>query len=80
MQTSRILQGGFGFTTKNGGLSMLTMRPGEPEAVPDLLYHATRLRFRDLAEHFIAEHPEHVNARGGLLVTPIHAAASARQG
>jgi cytohesin len=33
------------------------------------------LGFRDLAEHLIAEHPEHVNARGGNEVTPIHVAA-----
>src|ERR1700733_9714383 len=53
--------------------SMTTMRPEKPEAVP--LYHAARLGFRDLAEHLIAEHPEHVNARGGVEETPMHAAA-----
>ncbi len=57
------------------GSSMSTMRPMKPEAVP--LYHAARLRFRNLAEHLIAERPEHVNARGGFKVTPMHAAASA---
>ncbi len=55
--------------------SMSTERPKKPEAVP--LYHAARLGFRDLAEHLIAEHPEHVNAKGGYELTPIHAAASA---
>ena len=60
-----------------GGDSMTTMRPEKPEAVP--LYYAARLGFRDLAEHLIAEHPEHVSARGGSKVTPIHAAASAGQ-
>ena len=55
--------------------SMSTMRPVEPEAVP--LYYAARLGFRDLAEHLIAEHPEHLNARGGVYVTPMHAAAGA---
>jgi ankyrin repeat protein len=53
--------------------SMSTMRPEKPKGVP--LYHATRLGFRDLAEHLIAEHPEHVNARGGEEVTPMHIAA-----
>jgi hypothetical protein len=53
--------------------SMSTMRPEEPEAVP--LYYAARLGFRDLAEHLIAEHPEHVNARGGSCVTPMHVTA-----
>jgi ankyrin repeat protein len=55
--------------------SMSTMRPEKPEAAP--LYYAAMLGFRDLAEHLIAEHPEHVNAKGGLQVTPLHVAASA---
>jgi hypothetical protein len=57
------------------GRSMSTMRPEKSEAVP--LYYAARLGFRDLAEHLIAKHPEHVNARGGDEVTPMHAAAYA---
>ena len=57
------------------GHSMSTTRPEKPEAVP--LYYAARLGFRDLAEHLIAEHPEHVNARGGREVTPMHVAAIA---
>jgi ankyrin repeat protein len=59
------------------GRSMSTMCPEKPEAVP--LYYAAGLGFRDLAEHLIAEHPEHVSARGGFQVTPIHAAALAGQ-
>jgi hypothetical protein len=58
-----------------GDASMTTMRPEKPEAVP--LYHAARLGFRDLVEHMIAKHPEHVNARGGFRVNPIHVAAYA---
>jgi hypothetical protein len=54
---------------------MSSMRPEKPEAVP--LYYAAALGFRDLAEHLIAEHPEHINARGGREVTPMHAAALA---
>jgi hypothetical protein len=50
-----------------------TIRPKGPEAVP--LYYAAGLGFRDLAERLIAEHPEHVNARGGNVGTPMHAAA-----
>jgi hypothetical protein len=57
------------------GDSFSTMRPQEPKGVP--LYHAARLGFRDLAEHLIVEHPEHVNATGGYERTPMHAAASA---
>jgi Ankyrin repeats (3 copies)/Ankyrin repeat len=55
------------------GQSMATKCPEEPEAVP--LYYAAMLGFRDLAEHLIAEHPEHVNARGGSQVTLMHTAA-----
>jgi hypothetical protein len=50
-----------------------TMRPEKPKALP--LYHAARFGFRILAEHLIAEHPEHVTARGGIERTPLHAAA-----
>ena len=57
------------------GYSMETARPEKPEAVP--LYYASRLGLRDLAEYLITKHPEHVNARGGVRVTPMHAAASA---
>ena len=55
--------------------SMSTMCPERPDAVP--LYYSAMLGFRDLAEHLIAEHPEHVNARGGEDVTSMHVAASA---
>jgi hypothetical protein len=54
------------------GDRMTTMRPEKPRAVP--LYHAAWLGFRDLAAHLIAEHPEHVNARGHCEETTIHAA------
>ena len=63
------------YNEDQGGRSMSTMCPEKPEAVP--LYYAARLGFRDLAEHLIAKHPEHVNARGGSEVTPMHVAASA---
>ena len=53
--------------------SMTTTSPGEPRAFP--LYYAARLGFRDLAEHLIAKHPEHVNAMGGWEKTPMHVAA-----
>ena len=56
-------------------LPMHTMRPEKPYAVP--LHYAARLGFRDLAEHLIASHPEHVNARTqeGNQSTPMHLAA-----
>ena len=57
------------------GRSMSTMRPEKPETAP--LYYVAMLGFRDLAEHLIAKHPEHVNASGGDEVTPLHVAASA---
>ena len=47
--------------------SMSTNCPEEPEGLP--LYYAASLGFYDLAEHLIAEHPEHVNATGRLSQT-----------
>ena len=61
------------YNEDRGGRSMSTVRPMKPEAVP--LYYAARLGFQDLAKHLIAEHPEHVYARGGKETTPMHAAA-----
>ena len=55
------------------GRSMSSSCPEKPEAFP--LYYAARLGFRGLAEHLISKHPEHVNARGGREVTPMHVAA-----
>ena len=55
--------------------SMSTKCPEKPSAVP--LYYASMLGFRDLAEHLIDEHPDHVNARGSFQETPMHAAAAA---
>jgi hypothetical protein len=73
MKTNHTLQRGFGSKTKTEGSSMSTMRPEKPEAVS--LYYAAMLRFRDCAEHLLAKHPEHVNARGGREMTPIHVAS-----
>jgi hypothetical protein len=63
------------YNTVQRSRSMSTMRPKEPDAVP--LYHAAGLGFRDLAERLIAEHPEHVNARGRRDETPMDAAVDA---
>ena len=41
---------------------------GEP------LYYASFYGFYDLAKHLAAKHPEHVNAKGGRLVSPLGAA------
>ena len=57
------------------GHSLSTAGPEKPEAVP--LYYAAGFGFSDLTKHLIDKHPEHVNAKGGLLTTPMHAAASA---
>jgi hypothetical protein len=61
------------YNEDNSGRSMSIPRPKKPEAVP--LYYAAMLGFRDLAEHLISEHPEHVNAKGGKEVILMHAAA-----
>jgi ankyrin repeat protein len=62
------------YNEDRGGHSMSTIRPTKPEAVP--LYYAARLGLQDMAEYLLAEYPEHVNARGGKEMTPMHAAAS----
>jgi ankyrin repeat protein len=46
-----------------------------PKVVP--LYYAAKFGFRDLAEHLIAEHPDHINLWAGFDDTPMHAAARA---
>ena len=38
------------------------------------LYYASLGGFYDLAEHLVAKHPEHINARGGRVLTPLAAA------
>jgi ankyrin repeat protein len=53
----------------------LSTHPEKPQAVP--LYYAAMLGLRDLAEHLIAKHPEHVNASGGNEMTPMHVGAKA---
>jgi hypothetical protein len=63
------------YNEEQSGDSMFTVSPEKPEAVP--LYYAAQFGFRDLAEHLISEHPEHVNARGGSERTPLHVAVSA---
>ena len=38
------------------------------------LYYASLGGFYDLAEYLVGKHPEHINARGGLMVSPLAAA------
>jgi ankyrin repeat protein len=42
------------------------------------LYYASLGGFYDLAEHLVGKHPEHINARGGLMATPLVAALSGK--
>ena len=42
---------------------------GSDDASP--LYYASLGGFYDLAEHLVGKHPEHINARGGQMVTPL---------
>ena len=44
--------------------------------IPTPLYYAVLCGFYDLAEHLVIENPEHVNAKGGQMVTPLVAALS----
>jgi hypothetical protein len=65
------------YNEDQGGRSMSTMCPEKPEVVP--LYYAAMLGLRGLAGYLIAKHPEHVNAKGGREVTPMHVVASEGQ-
>jgi ankyrin repeat protein len=42
------------------------------------LYYASLGGFYDVAEHLIGKHPEQINAKGGLMVTPLVAALSGK--
>ena len=53
---------------------MSTTHPTVPEAVP--LYYASLCGFRGLVEHLIAVYSPDVNSRGGLHMTPLHAAST----
>jgi ankyrin repeat protein len=48
----------------------------EPEELQDAfpLYYASLGGFYDLTEHLVGKHPEHINARGGQMETPLVAA------
>ena len=48
--------------------------PGDDADNAFPLYYASLGGFYDVAEHLVARHPEHVDARGGLMVTPLVAA------
>jgi ankyrin repeat protein len=47
-----------------------------PEVLNDALplYYASLGGFYDVVEHLVGKHPEHINARGGQMVTPLAAA------
>jgi ankyrin repeat protein len=48
--------------------------PDEGMKDPFPLYYASLGGFYELAEHLVGKHPEHINARGGRMVTPLVAA------
>jgi hypothetical protein len=52
-------------------------RPVCADAVP--VYYAAICGFRDMVENLIGEHPEHINAMGGVCGTALHAASSQNQ-
>jgi ankyrin repeat protein len=54
------------------GWDEFTPDEGLNDALP--LYYASLAGFYDLAEQLIGKHPEHINARGGQMVTPLVAA------
>src|SRR5229473_312817 len=57
----------------NYGKPMSTIHPTRPEGVP--LYYASLCGFHGLVEYSITAHSGDVNSRGGLHMTPLHAAA-----
>jgi ankyrin repeat protein len=48
---------------------LLSPKGGKDDAFP--LYYASLGGFYDLAEHLVGKHPEHINAKGGQMVTPL---------
>ena len=52
----------------------------EPKGSQDtfFLYYASLGGFYDVAEHLVGKHPEHINARGGRMGTPLVAALSGK--
>jgi ankyrin repeat protein len=48
--------------------------PHSRDAVGSPLYYAAFCGFYDLSERLIIKHPEHINARGGLTLSPLSAA------
>jgi ankyrin repeat protein len=52
---------------------MSEVHPTRPEGQP--LYYASLCGFRGLVEHIIVTHSSDINSRGGLHVTPLHAAS-----
>jgi hypothetical protein len=52
-------------------VSWMWFRPdeGSDDALP--LYYISLGGFYDLAEHLVEKHPEHINAKGGQMVTPL---------
>ena len=57
------------------GHPMFTESPEKPKTAP--LFYAAMFGFRDLAEHLIAKHPEHINTIGQENMTSMHVAARA---
>ncbi|KAH9958458.1 ankyrin repeat-containing domain protein [Russula dissimulans] len=56
----------------DNGFTSTAAHPRSPGIVP--LYYAALCGFCDIADSLICAHPEDVNARGGIQVTPLHAA------
>jgi hypothetical protein len=54
------------------GWAWFTPDEGIDDASP--LYYTSFGGFYELAEHLVGKHPEHINARGGQMVTPLLAA------
>jgi ankyrin repeat protein len=62
------------FRVYNIDVSWAVFSPGGVEYDVSPLYYASLSGFYDLVEHLIGKHPQHINARGGRVVTPLAAA------
>ena len=62
----------------DSSLSLLRsfVRPVRPLQVP--LYYAALCGFCDIAEHLVDAHPQDINSRGGMRMTPLNAAVDKR--
>jgi ankyrin repeat protein len=58
--------------------SLYSFAVRETDSLGTPLYYAALCGFQDVVEHLVVKNPQHVNASGGLFVTPLGAALAGR--